>query len=54
MASFVGVRDVEPGDGVMVPPSTEVKVRTRSVIKAIAQILGSLAIAAAGMAAVSR
>jgi len=32
----------------MVPPSTEVKVRTRSVIKDIAQILGSLAEEAEG------
>ena len=54
MASFGGVRDVGPGNVVMVPPSTEVKVRTRSVIKDIAQILGSLAITAAGIAAVAR
>ena len=54
VASFVRVRDVEPGDVVMVPPSTEVKVRTRSVIKDIAQIIGGLAIGAAGIAAVAR
>ncbi len=54
VASFVRVRDVEPGDVVMVPPSTEVKVRTRSVIKDIAQILGSLALGVAGIAAVAR
>ncbi len=54
VASFVRVRDVEPGDVVMVPPSTEVKVRTRSLVRDIAQILGSIALGAAGIAAVAR
>jgi protein involved in polysaccharide export with SLBB domain len=54
VASFVRVRDVEPGDVVVVPPETETKVRTRSVIKDIAQIVASMAFAAAGFAAVLR
>ena len=54
VASSVRVRDVEPGDVVMVPPQTETKVRTRSVIKDIAQIFGSFALGDAGVAAVAR
>ena len=48
------LRDVDPGDTIMVPPNTEVKVRTRSLVKDIAQIVGSLALGAAGIAAVVR
>jgi hypothetical protein len=52
-ALFSGLlRDVDPGDTIMVPPNTEVKVRTRSLIRDIAQIVGSLALGAAGVAAV--
>jgi hypothetical protein len=52
VASFVRVRDVDPGDVIMVPPNTEVKVRTRTLIRDIAQIFGSFAPGAAGIASV--
>ncbi len=52
VASFVRVRDVEPGDVIVAQPQTEMKVRTRSVIKDIAQIFGSFALGAAGIACV--
>ena len=54
MASFVRVRDVDPGDVVIAPPSTEVKVRWRPLIKDIAQIFGSVALGIAGVLTITK
>ena len=48
------VRDVDPGDVVIAPPSTEVKVRWRPLIKDIAQIFGSVALGIAAVFSIAK
>jgi len=54
VASFVRVRDVDPGDVVMVPASTDTKVRWRPLIRDIAQIFGSFALGIAGLHTITK
>jgi hypothetical protein len=44
VASFVKVRAIEPGDAIVVPLSTEPRIRTLPLIKDIATILGGFAL----------
>jgi len=53
-AVSIRVRDVDPGDVVIAPPSTEVKVRWRPLIKDIAQIFGSVALGIAGVLTITK
>ncbi len=54
VSSFVRVRDVDPGDVVMVPPSTDMKTRWRPLIRDIAQIFGSMALGAAALFTITK
>lgn len=54
VASFVRVRDVDPGDVIMAPPSTETHIRWRPLIRDIAQIFGSMALGIAGLHAITK
>jgi protein involved in polysaccharide export with SLBB domain len=49
VASFVKLRQVEPGDAIVVPISTEPRIRTLPLIKDIAAILGGFALPAAAI-----
>jgi len=54
VSSFVRVRDVDPGDVVMVPPSTDTKGRWRPLIRDVAQIFGSMALGAAALFTITK
>ncbi len=51
LSSFVKVRDIEAGDTIVVPASTEPKVRTMPFMKDIATILGGFALPVAAIGA---
>ncbi|MGH7830643.1 MAG: SLBB domain-containing protein, partial [Candidatus Binatia bacterium] len=49
---FVRLRNIEPGDVVIVPPSTEAKTQWLPLLKDLATIAGQVAIGLAGLAAI--
>jgi protein involved in polysaccharide export with SLBB domain len=49
ITGFVKLRDIDPGDVVVVPPSTEVPTQWVPLLKSIATIAGQLAIGVAGL-----
>ena len=51
ISSFVKLRNVEAGDTIVVPRSTEPKVRTMPFLKDIATILGGFALPVAAIGA---
>ena len=50
IAGFMSLRSIEPGDVIIVPPSTEAKVEYWSLMKDIASILGEVGKVAIGVA----
>ena len=46
------LRDVEPGDVIITPPDTKVKVDKLELTKALATIAGQIALSLAGLAAI--
>ena len=52
VASFMKLRDVEAGDGIIVPPSTKKHVDKLPLIRAIASITGQLVLGLAGLLAI--
>jgi len=46
------LRDIEAGDGIIVPPSTEKPVVTLPLIRAIATITGQVVLGLAGLLAI--
>ena len=50
ISSFTNVRDVEPGDSIIVPPKAEEKTRWLPTFSAVAQILGSTLLGLAALA----
>ena len=50
ISSFTNVRNVEPGDTVIVPPKEEEKIRTLPTIRDIAQTIGAALIGIAALA----
>jgi len=50
VSSFTNVRDVEPGDSIIVPPKAEEKTRWLPTFSAVAQILGSTLLGLAALA----
>jgi len=51
-AGFMKLRDIEAGDGIIVPPSTEKPVVTLPLIRAIATITGQVVLGLAGLLAI--
>jgi protein involved in polysaccharide export with SLBB domain len=51
MASFTNVRDVEPGDSIIVPPKSEEKTRWLPTFSSVAQIIGSTLLGLAALTA---
>ena len=49
-SSFTNIRDVEPGDSIIVPPKAEEKTRWMPTFSAVAQILGSTLLGLAALA----
>ena len=49
IAGFMKLRDIEAGDGIIVPPSTEKHVDKLPIIRAIATISGQLILGLAGL-----
>ena len=52
VSSFTNIRDVEPGDSIIVPPKAEEKIRTLPTIRDIVQTLGSALLGLAALAVV--
>jgi len=52
VAGFVKLRDIEPGDGIIVPPSTERKGSKLPLISAVATITAQLVLGLAGLLAI--
>jgi protein involved in polysaccharide export with SLBB domain len=50
LASFTNIREVEPGDSIIVPPKAEEKIRTLPTVRDIVQTLGSALIGIAALA----
>ena len=50
VSSFTNIRDVEPGDSIIVPPKAEEKIRTLPTIRDIVQTLGSALLGLAALA----
>jgi len=50
ISSFTNVRDIEPGDTVIVPPKEEEKIRTLPTIRDIVQTIGSALLGIAALA----
>jgi len=50
IAGFMSLRSIEPGDVIIVPPSTEAKVEWFSLMRDVAGILGEVGKVAIGMA----
>ena len=50
VSSFTNIRDVEPGDSIIVPPKAEEKIRTLPTIRDVVQILGSALLGLAALA----
>src|SRR5947208_561279 len=50
VSSFTNIRDVEPGDSIIVPPKAEEKTRWLPTFSAVAQILGSTLLGLAALA----
>jgi protein involved in polysaccharide export with SLBB domain len=50
VSSFTNIRDVEPGDSIIVPPKAEEKVRTLPTIRDIVQTIGSALLGLAALA----
>ncbi|HEV8616618.1 MAG TPA: SLBB domain-containing protein, partial [Methylomirabilota bacterium] len=50
ISSFANVRDVEPGDTIMVPPKEEEKIRVLPTVRDVMQILGSALLSFAALA----
>jgi polysaccharide export outer membrane protein len=51
VSSFTNVRDVEPGDSIIVPPKAEEKIRALPTIRDIVQTIGSALLGLAALAA---
>ncbi len=51
VSSFTNIRDVEPGDSIIVPPKVEEKTRWLPTFSAVAQILGSTLLGLAALTA---
>lgn len=49
-AGYMKLRTVEPGDVIVTPTTTEAKVKTRTLVKDVAQIMGSVALTIGGLA----
>lgn len=52
ITGFMRLRDVEPGDVVVVPPTTEAKIQWLPLLRDLATIAGQVAIGLAGLAAI--
>lgn len=52
ITGFVKLRQIEPGDVIIVPPSTEAKVQWLPLLKDLATIAGQVALGLAGLAAI--
>src|SRR5205809_565441 len=50
VSSFTNIRDVEPGDSIIVPPKAEEKTRWLPTFSSVAQILGSTLLGLAALA----
>jgi hypothetical protein len=50
VSSFTNIREVEPGDTIVVPPKAEEKIRALPTIRDVAQIAGSALISLAALA----
>jgi polysaccharide export outer membrane protein len=50
LAGFANIRDIEPGDTVMVPPKQEEKIRVLPTVRDVMQILGSTLLSFAALA----
>jgi len=52
LTGFLRLRDIQPGDVVVVPPSTEAKVQWLPLLRDLATIAGQVALGLAGLAAI--
>ncbi len=52
LTGFMRLRDIEPGDVIIAPPSTEAKVQWLPLLKDLATIAGQVALGIAGLAAI--
>jgi len=52
VAGFMNLRDIDPGDVVIVPPSTKSKLNKRALIKDLVTITGRIALSFAALAAI--
>ncbi|MBI2998869.1 MAG: SLBB domain-containing protein [Deltaproteobacteria bacterium] len=52
LTGFLRLRDIQPGDVVVVPPSTEAKLQWLPLLRDLATIAGQVAIGVAGLAAI--
>jgi len=52
VVGFMKLRDIEAGDGIIVPPSTEKPVDKLPLIRAVATITGQLVLGLAGLLAI--
>lgn len=52
VTGFIKLRDVGPGDAIIVPPSTEAKIQWSSLIKDMATLAGQTALSLAALAAI--